>query len=178
MNQKSTIQTTLLSAGIAGLLVVGLGASSTSEAVIYSSNAASGMCKAASGPGAAVFFFSALYAQNTSASTQFLTCALSDPGHTTSGRAITNVNMHLDNPNAAAVNFTCVVQLHHFGASTTSAVYQIPGTANNNHIQANFSSASTPAIPTRGSSDQFYTMSCAMPAGTRLVSIDTVMSET
>lgn len=174
---SKAIGTVALSTAIGGILAIGLGMAGTANAEVYSHNSASGMCKAASGLGSAVFHFNSTYVQNTSNSTQFLTCPIADPGYSTSGRPMSRVSMHLDNPNAVAVNYVCVVQLHHGGSAATSAVYQIPATAFNDHVSADFFDTSTPAVPQRTNSDQYYTMSCSIPAGARLVSIDTALSE-
>lgn len=175
--RNNAFGTVALSAAIGGVLAIGLGAASTANADLYSHNSASGMCKASAGPGAAVFYFNSTYVQNTSGSVQYLTCPIADASASASGLPMYRVSLHLDNPNAAAVNYTCVVQLHHGGSVATSAVYQIPATALNNHVAPNYYASSTPGVPQRTSSDEYYTMSCAIPAGARMVSIDTQLDE-
>lgn len=172
MNQSNHTKTTLMAAAMSGILVMGLGAGAASYADTHSVNGASSICKAASGPGASVFFFSAVGALNTSNSAQFLTCDVPMLGNTLSADANV-INLHLDNPTAVARTFTCVVVVHHFGGTPdTSAVYNFNVAAGDNHFFESITSTSTPALPLRGS-DSYYTLSCSIPAGTRMNSIRT-----
>jgi hypothetical protein len=178
MNLNQTIRTTLLSAAIGGIMTVGVAFSPVADAVWRVHNAASSVCKAASGPGAAVFYFDSIGALNTSGATQFLTCGLLDAGATVSSTDFDFVGMHLENRNGSSVQFTCVIQSHHGSLAAINAIYVFNGTANDDHVQFNAFDTSTPAIPQRATSDWYMTMSCAMPPNTVLVSIDSTQSET
>lgn len=158
---------TALTLGLAALTSTGASAST------YVNRPASGACKAAFGAGASVFYFDAEGAQNTSASTQYLTCSLGDVN--SAADSISSVSLHFQNPNATAATVTCVIVLAHPGTTRTVASYSInvPANTGTGHYYNQFTSSSTPAIPTRSSSDDGYTMSCAIPAGVKFNTITT-----
>jgi hypothetical protein len=178
MNLNQTIRTTLLSAAIGGIMTVGVAFSPAADAVWRVHNAASSVCKAASGPGAAVFYFDSVGALNTSSTIQYLTCGILDAGATAAGTDFTNIGLHLENRNGVTAQYTCVIQAHHGGSAATNAIYVFNGSANNDHVLFNASSGGSPAIPPRLTVDWYMTMSCAMPTNTVLVSIDSVQDET
>lgn len=166
----STFKTTLLCAAASGALALGLGMPATSHATTTAMGGASALCKASSGPGANVFFFSALGATNTSNATQFLTCHVPMIGNS-SGADSSLIFLHMGNPTAVARTITCVVVSHHFGTtSEAAAVYNFNVAAGNDHFFESLTPSSTPALPARGA-DAYYVLSCSIPPGTRLVSI-------
>lgn len=167
--KATSFKSTLLYAAASGALALGLGVPATSQATV-AFGGASALCKAASGPGANVFFFSATGAVNTSNATQFLTCHVPMVGQN-SGSDAQLIFLHMENPTPVARTVTCAVVVHHFGAtSEAAAVYNFSLAANDNHFFQSLTPAGTPALPVRGV-DAYYILSCSMPAGTKLVSI-------
>ncbi len=135
------------------------------------------VCKAASGPGAAVFYFSNLYAENTSATIQYLTCAIPDIHETSELPSI--VEIGLQNTKAVSAQFTCVIQNGWIqsGYTVNTATYVQTAVANGySNVEA--SAFSTPALPARSSTFSPYSLSCAMPTGGRLGLVTTSVTGT
>jgi hypothetical protein len=165
MINTNSLKTAVLSAAIAAIL--GATALSIPQAKAAFRTAGNGgtLCKAAAGPGANVFYFDNRYAQNTSASVQYLSCQFVDAYDvTTPGNAL-YVNIGFGNPTASAATFTCAVQSGTDGYSVTNtAIMSIVVPANTPFSNFYLSSVTTPAIPARPNSFVGYTASCAVPA--------------
>lgn len=140
------------------------------SATVAGASGAAAACKAASGPGAAVFYFDSMGALNTSNVTQYLTCNIPDVDGGASnggGSDIQELDLRWSNTTSASITITCVFQAINTGTAT-NAVYTLGALANtpDNH-RFIYTSSDIPALPARV--DQgFYTMSCAIPAGVAL----------
>lgn len=154
----------------ASVFVLGMAASAPALADITSVEPASGLCKAASGPGANVFYFDADYVQNTSTSTQYLTCTVPDMDRAGASEP-TYIFLHFENPAAVAKTFTCVAITRHGGDASAVSVMSQSVSAGNTHATMLFNSGSTPALPLRGA-NAYYALSCAIPAEGKMVSIE------
>lgn len=161
----------------ASVFVLGMAASAPALAEITSVEPASGLCKAASGPGADVFYFDADYVQNTSTSTQYLTCTVPDIDRAGGASEPTNIFLHFENPSGVAKTFTCVAITRHGGDPSAVSVMSQSVAAGNTHATMNFTAASTPALPLRGF-NAYYALSCAIPAEGKMVSIEVNWSGT
>jgi hypothetical protein len=134
------------------------------SAATIATNSTGGVgCKAAAGPGANVFYFSNLSAQNTSASVQYLSCLAGGAYEGSQGAAIkpTNINLNVVNPTATTPSMTCVLQSGLEGYGTTNYLvktYTIP--ANDTTYSFNSSGTSIPDAVSFGA----YTWSCAVPS--------------
>lgn len=127
-------------------------------ATVYGYTTGGSACKAASGPGADVFYFTNLSAQNTSGSIQYLSCLYVDVNRdnaTTPSRVLLN----LINPTGAPIDFTCALQAGNEGTSSVNTkVIQVTVPANSTAFP-NQSGADVPARVAYAG----YTISCAVP---------------
>lgn len=172
-NMKSGLQIAVVSA----LLAIGVMALPAAKASLRLNSTAGSICKAASGPGAAVFYFSNLYAENTSTATQYLTCAFPDMNE--SGEAPTALEISFQNTTAAAVSYTCVIQSGWLqnGYVVNSATFtKNPGA--NSELNVFATSGTTPAMPARGSGFSPYSVSCSVPPGGRFGLVTTLVTGT
>jgi hypothetical protein len=134
-------------------------------------------CKASSGFGASVFYFSNQSAEITSASGQYLTCIIP----TVQATAITtpvSVELVVNNPTDVAGAVTCALQTGYEVGSNVSdvvtAIYNFPITANGYGFLA-ATASSTPAIPAPNAQYDPYTLTCLIPAGAKLGAITIAM---
>lgn len=172
-NFKYGIQIAIVSA----LLGAGVAALPGAQASLRLNSTAGSICKAASGPGASVFYFSNLYAENTSAAVQYLTCAFPDMNE--SGEAPSALEITFKNTTAAAVSYTCVVQsgwLQTGYVVNTASYTRNPGA--NAELNVFTTPASTPAMPERGSTFSPYSVSCSVPPGGRFGLVTTLVPGT
>lgn len=149
---KSTLATCAL--GAAFVL-----AAPAALATVYGYTTGGSACKAASGPGAAVFYFSNLSAQNTSASTKYLSCMYVDVNRdnvTSPERVLLN----LINPTASPINFTCVLQAGNEGTDIINSQLIEVTVAPNSTAFPNQTGSNIPARVAYAG----YTISCAVPS--------------
>lgn len=158
-------------AGLATLL-----SAAPADAAVRMNLQASAACKAAAGPGADVFYFDTLYAQNTSGSLQYLTCGVPEfnPG---TNRAADRVEVLVRNPTASSMTFTCVLQAGYSVGGVNNAVANVTVAANSTGV-FDFSASTTPALPARTSQYAPYTLSCAVPAQGRIDTVTVQYPET
>lgn len=165
---------TTASALLATFLGAGLLSIPEAQATVRSVESASGLCKAASGPGADVFYFDADYVQNTSGAVQYLTCTIPDiDGNSTGGTEPNEILLHFDNPTGAAMTFTCVIISRHGGSPSNAVVLNVEAAANANHVTAAAFSGFEPLVPSRNQ-NAYYALSCAIPSQGKMVSIETI----
>lgn len=156
------------------VLSAAVSAPQASAAIRMNANAG-GVCKAAAGPGANVFYFDSQLVQNTSSSVQYLTCLIPEM-NPISTRSATDIQVVFKNPTGASISFTCVVQAGYAPSTVNNAVYVTPVPAGG-IAQINSTGTSTPAIPARASSYSPYTLSCAIPAQGQIGIISTAIPE-
>jgi hypothetical protein len=161
----TTYKTAAIAAASAAILVAGVLSTPDAKADYRGSGNAGTLCKAASGPGAQVFYFDNRYAQNTSASVQYLSCQFLDVYDYSGTGTATAINIGLANPTASAISFTCVTQAGTDGYLTTNSAISTVSVPANTAFQNIFLNAgTTPALPARPNSFVGYTVSCAVPA--------------
>lgn len=145
-----------------------VGASATVSATNIATNSTGGVnCKAAAGPGAQVFYFSNLSAQNTSATVQYLSCNAggSYEGSQSGGVTPTSVNMNVVNPTATTPSMTCVLQSGNEGFSTVNSVVKTYTLAAfGTDYSFNSFTTGIPAAVAYGG----YTWSCGVPASVKI----------
>jgi hypothetical protein len=167
-NLKTAVQSAVIAA------ILGITALSIPEAKADYRGAGTGgtLCKAAAGPGANVFYFDNRYAQNTSASVQYLSCQFVDVYDATVNNA-SAINVAYGNPTAAAATFTCAVQSGADGYGITNTAI-VSASAPAGQAFGNFFlySGSTPAIPLRTNAFVGYSMSCAVPAQGKITIVE------
>lgn len=152
-------------------------AAPVSHATVQMNTNGGASCKASFGDGAKLFYFSALYAENTSSSSQFLTCIIPEmnPG---SSRSATQIEVAAINTTGAAVTVTCAISAGYpeFGGTVNTSVYSLNLAANgDDEIVSN--AGSTPAIPARSTRWSPYTVNCIVPAHVRIGLISTIFPE-
>lgn len=159
---------------LAPVLLAASLASPSAHATVRSTEPASGLCKAASGPGAQVFYFDADYVQNTSSAVQYLTCTVPDiDGNSTGGTEPNEIFLHFENPTSAAMTFTCVIITRHGGDPSNAVVLTVDAPANATHVTTAAFSGFTPLVPSRNQ-NAYYAISCAIPAQGKMVSVETI----
>ncbi len=165
MTNMNNFKTATLAAAIAAILGVTALAIPEAKADFRTSGNGGTLCKAAAGPGAQVFYFDNRYAQNTSASVQYLSCQFIDVFDATTPGSAYAINIGYANPTASPTNFTCAVQAGTDGYDVTNTAV-VSGTAGANTTFNNFflNAGSTPARPIRNNAFVGYTASCAVPA--------------
>jgi hypothetical protein len=153
------------------VIALGLvGASETVSASTATNSTGGAVCKAAAGPGANVFYFSNLSAQNTSGSVQYLSCMAGGAYEGTQGQAIkpTNVNLNIVNPTAGTPSMTCVLQSGLEGYGTINTVVKTFSiAANDTTYLFNSSGAGIPEAVNFGA----YTWSCGVPSQVKVAYI-------
>jgi hypothetical protein len=156
------------SLAVASLVVLcAMAAPQVAQATVAGASGASAACKAASGPGASVFYFDTTGALNTSTGIQYLTCNIPDvDGQGGVGTDIQELDLRYGNTTGASVNITCVFQAINAGVAS-NALYTLTAPANTSDNHLYIFPGATPALPLRGDLG-FYTMSCAIPAGASL----------
>lgn len=151
---------------LVSLMAVALGVASltaTDAAAGTRLNAnAGGICKAASGPGADVFYFDSQLVQNTSESLQYLTCFIPEM-NPDSNRSATSIEVAFRNPTEAEIVFTCVIQAGYYQGEVNNSTFVIPVIPGGN-AELYADSSTNPALPFRSSFYSPYTLSCAVPA--------------
>lgn len=171
MKHVSALQATIVTAVLAFAVTV-----PAADATIRMNLIGSTACKAASGPGADVFYFDSQFAQNTSTSVQYLTCAIPEI-NPNSSRPANDIQVLLRNPTVASMTFTCVIQAGYSTTGVNSAVYQVVVAANSEGGIYS-STGSTPALPVRNDLFGPYILSCAVPPQGRVDTITAGYPET
>lgn len=122
-------------------------------------------CQATNGNGAKLFYFSNLYAENTSTTPQYLSCTFSDFEDDSLNNAI-YANIILINPTSASFSATCVLQSGSPGATgvidTQSLTISVPA---NDVDEFWFHDE---FMPIRSHRWQPYTASCLIPPQARV----------
>jgi hypothetical protein len=144
------------------------GAAATVSASAIATNSTGGVaCKAAAGPGANVFYFSNLSAQNTSASVQYLSCMAGGAFEGTQDTKAkpTSINMNVVNPSATTPSMTCVLQSGNEGfGSINSVVKTYNLVASDTFYGFNSFATDIPNAVAYGT----YTWSCGVPSQAKI----------
>jgi hypothetical protein len=148
------------------IVLCAMSAPQVAHATVAGASGAAAACKAASGPGAAVFYFDSTRALNTSGATQYLTCNVPDvDGFGGFGTDIQEIDLRYSNTTGAPVTITCVLQAINSGvASNLVGSMTVPANSTDSYLYV--FTGSTP-IPVRGDLG-FYVLSCAIPPGAAL----------
>lgn len=164
-NQVGTaVRSALVTCAIAATVAV---VAPIATASVVSNGTGGTLCKAASGPGADVFYFSNLSAENISDSLQYLSCGFNSDINDANEPVATAqaLNVAVYNTTDAVATFTCVVQTGNegFGVRNT-AVYSLDVAANDfDFIYSDENEV--PAMPAPSNRFSPYTLSCAVPGG-------------
>lgn len=156
------------------VIALGLvGAPATASAATISTNSTGGVdCKAAAGPGAQVFYFSNLSAQNTSASVQYLSCMAGGAYEGLQGAAIKPafINLNVVNPTTGTPSMTCVLQAGIEGYGTVNSLVKTYTIfASGTDLSFNSSGTGIPDPVSYGA----YTWSCGVPAQLKIAYLGT-----
>ncbi len=154
---RTALATCVLAAGLIALPAL---------ASISANTSGGASCKASNGNGAKVFFFSNLYAQNTSVSPQYLSCGFIDFEDNTIGNPL-YANIVVHNPTAANVSITCVVQSGTEGTGTINTQSKVQTAAAGSLTEFVFSNGAG-TMPARANQHSAYTVSCLMPPQSKL----------
>lgn len=170
MTIKTTTATALTALLLAGVLP------SPATSAVRMNIAGPNACKSASGFGTNAFYYDSQYVQNTTNTTQYLTCHIPEinPG---TARSAEDVQVLLRNPTGATITFTCALQAGYSVNGVNTSVFTINVPANDVAVLS-AGPASTPALPTRTSQYAPYTMSCAVPGQGRIDAITVGYPET
>lgn len=146
--------------------VVAAGAMMVLPAVANISGNATGgaSCQASNGNGAKLFYFSNLFAQNTSTSSQYLSCNFNDSEDAGGDDAVA-ANIVVLNPTGAAFDVTCVIQSGTPGNGTIYTHTKVQ-TAGASSLTEFIWTAGT--IPQRDAAFNTYSASCLMPPQSQL----------